>query len=178
LFIDLLFPVLLGGQACVQSVNVQNIGNDYMTRDRLGIIPHLNFHCNVRITRIRVRLLPDKNRYDYPYIQIWRPTSKDSTTYTKIAQVKVRKSHIVRLTYVEAIIPLFRTNRIVVETGDVIGYYHPFDTGYRVRTTETTGYVLYVFDDIDGSTATSIDLNNKLHQFPLHQPLIEFSVGK
>jgi len=168
----------VGGQACVQDVNVQRIGSGFMTRNRLGIVPHLNFHCNARITRIRVRLLPDENRHDYPYIQIWRPTSKDSTIYTKIAQVQVTKRHINRLTHVEASIPLTGNNRIVVETGDVIGYYHPVDVGYIVRTVETTGYVLYVFKEIDGSTATSIDLNDKAYHLPLSQPLIQFTIGK
>jgi len=169
---------LTGGQTCVQNINVQRVGSGYMTRRRLGIVPQLYFHCNARITRIRVRLLPDINRHDYPYIQIWRPSSKDSTTYTKIAQVQVTKSQIIRIRYVEADIHLGGTNRIVVETGDVIGYYHPVDVGYRVRTVETTGYVLYVFNEIDGSTATSIDLSNKFHHYPLSQPLIQFTIGK
>jgi len=169
---------LTGGQACIQNVNVQRIGSDFTTRRRLGIVPNLQFHCNARITRIRVRLLPDENRHDYPYIQIWRPSSKDSTTYTKIAQIQVTKSHIITITYVEADIHLGGTNRIVVETGDVIGFYHPVDVGYRVRTVETTGYVLYVFNEIDGSTATSIDLNDNTYHCPLSQPLIQFTIGK
>jgi len=167
-----------GGQACVQNVNIHRIGDDYMTRRRLGIVPNLHFHCNARITRIRVRLLPDPNRYDYPYIQVWRPTSKDSTIYTKIAQVQVTKSQITSSTYVEANIPLFGTNRIVVESGDVIGYYHPYDAGYKVRTIRTNGFILYEFENIDGSTATSVDLNYKYNQFGLHQPLIQFTIGK
>jgi len=169
---------LTGGQACVQSVNIQRVGDDYMTRDRLAIVPDLYFHCNVRITRIRVRLLPDSNRYDYPYIQIWRPTLRYSTVYNKIAQVQVHKSQITTITYVEANIPLFGTNRILVETGDVIGYYHPYDAGYRVRTVNTAGYALYETDNVDGSTATTVNLKNKFNKYLLHQPLIQFTIGK
>jgi len=149
-----------------------------MTRNRLGIVPHLNFHCNARITRIRVRLLPDENIHDYPYIQIWRPSSHYSITYTKIAQVKVTESQITRSTYVEANIPLFGTNRIVVETGDVIGYYHPVDVGYRVRTIQTAGYILYEFKDIDGSIETLVDLDDSMRYLDVRQPLMEFTVGK
>jgi len=167
-----------GGKNCIQNINVQLIGDDYMTRNRLGIVPHLNFRCNARITKIRVRLLLDPNRYDYPYIQVWRPSSKDSTIYNKIAQVKVTESHIIRYEYVEANIPLTGKNRILVETGDVIGYYHPLDAGFKVRTVKTTGYELYVFDDVDGSTATSVDLNNNAYHFPRSQPIMKFTFGK
>jgi len=149
-----------------------------MTRDKLGIVPHLKFAFDARITRIRVRLLPDKYRYDYPYMQVWRPSSKDSTIYTKIAQVQVKLRHIKRLKYVEADIPLTGVNRIPVQLGDVVGYYHPFDAGFKVRTVETAGYVLYILDNIDGSTATSIDLKNARHSVGLRQPLIKFTVGK
>ena len=169
---------LTGGQACVQNVNVQQIGTEFMTRNRLGIVPHLNFHCNARITRIRVRLLPDEQRNDYPYIQVWRPSSQDPTVYTKIGQVQVTKSHITQLKYLEANIPLTGTNRILVKSGDVIGYYHPNDVAYRVRSIQTAGYVLYEFNNVDGSTATSVDLNNKYRQLALRQPLIEFTIGK
>ena len=165
------------GQKCIASVNVQLNGSDEMTRNRLGIVPHLNFHCNARITRIRVRLLPDKNRNDYPYIQVWRPSSQDSTIYTKIAQVQVTESHITKLEYTEADIPLTGINRIVVESGDVIGYYHPLDAGYKVRSIQTTGYVLYEFKD-DVSNVTSVDLNNANYHSALHQPLVNFTVGK
>jgi len=171
------YYLIIGGKACIEQVNVQQFGMDEMTRNRLGIVPNLNFHCNVRITRIRVRLLHDKYRFDYPYIQVWRPTSKYSTTYTKIAQVQATESYITRLTYVEANIPLLGTNRIVVESGDVIGYYHPYDVGYKVRTIHTAGYILYEFD-VDGSTATSIDLNTKIHQLDLRQPMISFTISK
>ena len=166
------------GQLCIENVNVQRIGLDEMNHNRLGIVPHLSFQCNVRITGIRVRLIPDKDRNNYPYIQVWRPSSQDSTIYTKIAQVQVDESHIVELTYVEANIPLTGNNRILVQSGDVIGYYHPPNARYRVRTIETAGYVLYMFDGVDGSTATSIDFNNANHHYGLRQPLIQFTIGK
>jgi len=169
---------LIVGESCVNHVYVQQSGADEMARNRLGIVPHFNFRCNVRITRISVRLLPDNTGKGYPYIQVWRPSSKDSTTYAKIAQVHVAKNHITRLTYVEANILLTGINTILIESGDVIGYYHPPDTSYKVRTIQTAGYELYVFDDIDGFTATSIDLNNKLHKLDVRQPLISFKYGK
>ena len=165
------------GQACIENVDVQQSGSDDMTHNRSGIVPHLSFHCNVRITGIRVRLLPDRHRNNYPYIQVWRPSSQDSTIYSKTAQVQVNESHITELTYVEANIPLTGNNRILVQSGDVIGYYHPPNARYRVRTIETAKYVLYEFTD-DGSTTTSVDLNNAIDHSGLSQPLINFTVGK
>ena len=174
----MVYIAYVGGRDCVQNINVQQIGTEFMTRNRLGIVPHLNFHCNARITRIRVRLLPDRQRNDYPYIQVWRPSSQDSTIYTKIGQVQVTESHITKLQHIEANVPLSGINRILVKSGDVIGYYHPNDVAYRVRSILTTGYVLYEFDDVDGSTATSVDLKNKYRQLALRQPLIHFTIGK
>ena len=149
-----------------------------MNHNRLGIVPHLNFHCNARITGIRVRLIPDKDRNNYPYIQVWRPSSQDSTIHSKIAQVQVDENHIVRLTYVEANIPLTGNNRILVQSGDIIGYYHPRNARYRLSSIETVGYAQYQFDDVDGSTATSIDLNNADHRSGLRHPLISFRISK
>ena len=168
---------LTGGQACIQNVNVQLVGSDEMIRNRLGIVPHLNFHCNARITRIRVRLLPDRKRNDYPYIQVWRPSSQDSTIYTKIAQVQVTESHITKLEYTEADIPLTGINRILVKSGDVIGYYHPLDARYKVRTIKVPRFVLYEFND-EIATTTSVDLINAYHHDNKRLPLMQFTIGK
>jgi len=162
----------------VENANVQQIGNDEMTSNRLGIVLNFNFHCNARITRIRVRLLPDENRKDFPYIQIWRPSSQYSTTYTKIAQVRVTERHITKLKYIEADIHLTGIKRMLVESGDVIGYYHPPDSSYKVRSSKTAVYVVYVLDNVDGSTATSVDLKNKIYQSSRRHPLMEFTYGK
>ena len=54
--IVLLNNSLLGGQFCTDSVDVQQDGDNVMGRDRLAIIPRLNFTCNGRITSIRARV--------------------------------------------------------------------------------------------------------------------------
>ena len=167
----------VGGQTCIESVDVQQIGNNHVTPDRLGIVPNLNFNCSARITRIRVRLHPYSHRSEYPYMQVWRLSSQYPTVYNKVAQVLVTKSHITNLKYTEANIPLNGLNRIPVQSGDVIGYYHPNNAGFRVETIQTPGYELYEFHN-DGSTSTSVDLNNAYHKFTLHQPLIHFTLGK
>ena len=47
---------LLGGQQCTDSVEIQQRDDTEFGRDRLAIIPRLNFTCNGRITSIRARL--------------------------------------------------------------------------------------------------------------------------
>jgi len=42
----------------------------------------------------------------------------------------------------------------------------------------TSGYVLYVFKEIDGSTAPIIDLNFKHYVRPVSQPLMQFTIGE
>ena len=76
--------LFLGGQECTDNVNVQESGNGVSHRDRLVIIPHLSFNCNSRITSIRARLWFSNVNSDYPFFQVWRPVSVDSTAYSKI----------------------------------------------------------------------------------------------
>ena len=159
------------------NTDVQHNGNDEMTRNRLGICPQLNFHCNARITRIRVRAHPDSHRHDFPYIQVWRPSSEASTIYHKVAQILVTSSHIVQSTYTEANIPLTGSNRIRVQSGDVIGYLHPNDAAYKVRSIQTRGYELFQFIGY-APTVTTIDLNYHYKRYTPRQPLFSFEIGK
>ena len=60
-------------------------------------------------------------------------------------------------TYRTANIALLGNNRIEVQSGDVVGYYHPPDARYRVRTILTDGYILNQFA---GSPGLSVNLSN------------------
>ena len=159
------------------NTEVQHLGSDEMTHNRLGICPQLNFHCNARITRIRVRAHHDDQRHDFPYIQVWRLSSQHPTVYNKVAQILVTKSHIVDLRYTEANIPLTGSNRIRVQSGDVIGYLHPNDAAYKVRSMQTPGYELFQFNGYS-PTVTTIDLNNHNERLTPRQPLLSFEIGK
>ena len=150
-----------------------------MTRNRLGIIPNLHFYCNARITAIKVRILSDDTKNDFLYLQVWRPTTQGSKIYNKIAQVQVSTNDIIQSTYLEANIELIGTKRIVVQSGDVIGYYQPPESRYVVRSIQTPGYALYSFT-IDASSVPgpSVNLNKAKLRTGLRQPLIHFTVGK
>ena len=139
---------LLGGQFCTDTVNVQQNGNDQIGHNRLAIIPRLNFTCNDRITSITARVNLDNTRSEFPFFQVWRPASADSTIYNKIGEVQLQSDNQVtrirrnRRNILVANIILTGNNTIEVQSGDV-GYYHPPDACYRVRTTRTRGYILY-----------------------------------
>ena len=170
---------LLGGQFCTDYVDVHQNGNNQLGRrdGRLAIIPRLNFTCDGRITGIRARVAFDdnRNRNEYPFFQVWRPTG--SRNYNRISEVQLQSNQVTgRGTYRTANIILTENNTIEFQSGDVVGYYHPPQSRYQVRTIQTNGYVLYRFD---GSPApTSVDLSNANHNDNRRQPLIQFTVGK
>ena len=165
-----------GGQSCIDDVdNVQQEGNQSLIQNRTVIVPSLNFTCNGRITNIRVRILNDSaTGNNFPYIQVWR-LSPSSQLYTLTNQTQIQSSHLTQLTYLEANIPLTGNNRIQFQSGDVIGFYNPSNSGYEIRDIRTPGYMFYLFT---GSTATSLDLSNADSTPMGRQPLIQFTFGE
>ena len=167
---------LLGGQECTDGDDVLQPGNAVIGHDMLAIIPRLNFTCSGRITSIRARMwFNDVN--GYPYFQVWRPASVGSTTYNNIGEVRLqsddqvyRVNDNVRI----ATIILTGANAIEVQSGDVVGYYHPPDARLRVITRGTNGYILYQFS----GSSNSVDLNNAVGSYNEQQPVIQFTIGK
>ena len=126
---------LLGGQECTDYVDVQQHGDVAIGHNRLAIIPRLNFTCNGRITSIRARMIFDNNSSDYPSFQMWRPPSVGSTMYSKIGKVQLQSDD--QLSVVNnatriATITLTGNDTMKVQSGDVVGYYHPPDACLRV----------------------------------------------
>ena len=76
----------------------------------------------------------------------------------------------------EANIILTGENTIEVQSGDVVGYYHPPDARYRVRTRKNNGYRMYQFNG--SSVPTSVNLNNANLNNNYRQPLVQFTIGK
>ena len=168
------------GQICIDEVNIQGRSDNEINPGRLAIVPHLNFNCNGRITSIRARTTgPNEGRNDYPYFQIWRPSSSGSTMYNRVSQVQSQSNQIFRQSVLAIInITLTGDDRIEFQSGDVIGYYHPSDILYDVRTIKTDGYVQYEFDG--SPTLTSVDLSTVVddHITDQRQPLIQFTIGE
>ena len=170
---------LLGGQECTDYVDVQQNGNVVIGRNRLAIIPRLNFTCNGRITSIKARIVFDSKRSEYPLFQVWRPASIHSTTYMKIGEVKLQSDDQlseVNDTFKTVTITVTGANTIEVQSGDIVGYYHPPDARFRVLTGITVGYRAYEFSE----PHESVDLNNTLFNNSNYyrQPLIQFTIGK
>ena len=116
----------------------------------------------------------------YPIFQVWRPASSlGSTIYTKAGeapllsdfQVDTFESSNVILV---ANITLTGNDTMEVQSGDVLGYYHPSDPRFRVRTIPTDGYIQYQFS----GSAESVDLNNNTDNDDERQPLIQFIIGR
>ena len=145
-----------------------------MIYGKLSICPQLNFHCNARITRIGFALHYQPIRRDFPYFQIWRPSAQGSKIYKKISEIHVNRHHIVWSPRISADIPLTGSKRIFVQSGDVIGYYHPTTTDFRFDTIRTEGYELYEYND----NLNSVDLNSPNIRYAPRQPLMNFTVGE
>ena len=168
---------LLGGQECSDYVDIQQDGDINFGRNRTAIIPRLNFTCNGRITSIRARVRFFSNGNKYPFFQVWRPASVGSTIYSKVGEVKLQSDDQVtgNGTYQTATIILTGKNRIEVQSGDVVGYYHPSNSRYVVRDIQTDGYVLYRFNG--PPAADNSDINTTNFMFNNRQPLLQFTIG-
>ena len=100
--------------------------------------------------------------------------------YDKICEVQIQSNDQVTLDmgnqFGETNITLTGNNTIEVQSGDVVGYYHPPDARYQVRTIQTDGYRLYRFNV--SSVPTSINLSDANSNDNNLQPLIQFTIGK
>ena len=166
---------LLGGQECTDYVNIQLMFDNVIYRDRLAIIPRLSFTCSGRITSIRAKLQFYDSDWatNYPVFQVWRPV-EGSTMYNKIGEVQLKSDdQLYEVNYYVQIATIILTgnNTIEVQSGDVVGYYHPPRSRYRVTTIQTDGYILHEFS----GSHESVYLNNG-HNY--HQPLLQFTIGK
>ena len=167
---------LLGGQFCTDHVDVQQDGNYNIADDRLAVIPNFNFTCNGTITSIRARVRFNSSRTNYPFFQVWRRASVGSTVYNKTGEVQLQSDdQVIRGSnnYREVNIILTGNNTIGVQSGDVVGYYQPPQSRYRVRTIETAGYIQYRFR----GSFESVDISNNIG-YSIRQPLIQFTIGK
>ena len=108
---------------------------------------------------------------------MWRAASVDSTIYAKIGEVQLQSDD--QVTRVNnniriATIILASNNTIEVQSGDVVGYYHPLDALLRIIIRETNGYRLYQFN----GSHESVDLNNNIDNSNFRQPVIQFNIGE
>ena len=179
------FVHFLGGQTCIDNVDIIQNGVSHTNNNRLAIIPRLNFTCDGRITGImaKVRKRSINDRDGYPYFQVWRPLSDSSMRFIKIDEVQLQESQVFNCTcetdsetYCIAYISLNGCGKILeFQTGDVVGYYHPRKSLYQVRTTQDFEYNLYRFN---GSFAMiNLSTVNQSWISKDQRPLIQFEIG-
>ena len=168
----------LGGQECTDFDDISQRGDEISDYNRTAIIPRLNFTCSGRITSITARMWFEGGNSNYPFFQVWQSVSVGSTIYSKVGEVQLQSEDQFTLaswrTQIATIILTAGDNAIEVQSGDVVGYYHPPDARFSVITRETDGYTLY---QLSGSSE-SIDLNSDVENDDRQQPVIQFTIGK
>ena len=76
--------------------------------------------------------------------------------------------------YRTANILLTGSNKIKVQSGDVVGYYRQSRARYRLRYIQADGYEQIEFD----GSPNSVDLSNADRHINQRQALIQFTIGK
>ena len=118
-----------------------------------------------------------KNGSNYPFFQVWRPVSVGSTIFNKVGEVPLQSndelSEVSNFTQIATIV-LTDNNTMEVQSGDIVGYYHPPQSIYQVRALSTEGYRIYQFN----GSSESVDLNNYVEIDDNRKPLIQFTIGK
>jgi len=172
---------LLGGESCFDQVMVQQRGSAAQLPRLQIIVPRANFTCNGRITSVTASLERNAAGVTEPYFEMWRPTTPYLDVYNKVGEVRLVESKVVEVvdndnnTYWLVNVTLNDDDRIEFEAGDVIGYYHPPDTRYRVWSVVSMGYRIVANELPNASNTISlfdkdISLNNR-------RPLIQVTFG-
>ena len=164
----------IDGESCIDSVDIQQEPNSRFGRERLVIIPRLNFSCNGRVTNIRARVNRSLANTELTllYFQVWRPLSSNSRIYNKISEFQFQSNDQVT----KGIVNISLTgNAMEFHSGDVIGYYQPSQTHYAVTDINIEGYVLYRFDI--SPPPNLVDLSEATRTFNARQPLLQFTIG-
>ena len=161
---------------CINSVKIKQKPKGEFANNKLAIIPHLNFSCNGRITHITAKMNRGTDFKNFPYFQVWRPSSTTSLVYHKIGEVQLKpdsQEAEINNKFL-ADINLTGNDTIEFRVGDVIGCYHPHKSRYQVTYIKTKGYVIYQFN---GSLRNSVNTSEANQIFNSSQPLIQFTVG-
>ena len=106
---------------------------------------------------------------------MWRPELVNSGIYNKVDEVQLTSNDVIGIGNRRfAAITLTGNKTVEVQSGDVVGYYHPLDSHYKVGTVQNSNYILYHFG---GSDNSRIILNSSTPN-DQRQPLIHFIIGK
>ena len=171
----------LDGHSCVDtvnSINVEQAGDNQADPNRQVIVEGTEFSCNGRITGYLISLGRASSSGDYPIVQVWHPTS--STQYTRVdTECPLTESNISRISngdeYYLGNVFCTGDNRIEFQSGDIIGHYHANEVRYRLWNIGTTGYTSHVHDE--NSPPNTFNVNG-VDDSLTRQPLIQVLYGK
>ena len=110
------------------------------------------------------------------HFQVWQPSSVNSLVYHKVGEVKLKKEQLTEEKGNIFIVHINLTSNDTIEfqSEDVVGFYHPPNSRYRVMHIKTDGYLLYKFSGSLPSNSVNISEAIRIEHM---QPLIEFTVG-
>ena len=144
------------------------------------IVPSARFNCNGRITSVAVSMRGESRGNNVPLLEMWHPTSPNSTDYNRIGYVQLPAGNYVSIiwrgNYYFASVSLNSSSQIEFQSGDVIGYYQPSNASRLIWSIQTSGYTSY--SNSVTTPSTSININNTDNTEPNRQPLIAVMFGK
>ena len=154
--LTLVYDMCLSISECIAGVDVYQEGDDQLRVDRQVIIPYVNCsNSDGRITHITASLSLNNSGSEYPSFQVWRPMSGDPSVYERIGDEIVLEDSEVRAMdgYWLAEIFVSDNERIELNSGGVIGCYHPSNVRYQVNTISGNGSSVH---DCDGGNMTTV----------------------
>ena len=165
------------GQRCVDIVNVDQQGTDlFSTGTFTGaqvMVPMTAFSCNGIITGYLISLQFDSDQSGNPTIQVFRSTS--SSSYSEVHEYTLQDRDITDMgDYHLANVSLTGSDRVEVQSEDIIGYYIPNSPRYNIWNIRTMGYTSFLSStssSFSSFTITDDDTANR-------QPLIQVIFGK
>ena len=173
---------ILATQSCVvDRVNFRQWGTNQSSIDMYVIVPRSRFSCNGRITGYMASLYWNYDEEDIeacskPRILIWHPLNRDHTMYSVRNATRLRNNLIKELgDYYFAKESFTGTDRIEIQSGDVIGYQQRLTLCYTVWSNEVDGYTSY---DASSITDDTININDSsATAYSNLQPLIQVDFG-
>ena len=169
----------LDGHSCVDtvnSINVEQAGDNLADTNRQVIVEGAEFSCNGRITGYLISLKRDSSSGDYPIVQVWHPTNP--ATYIRVdteCPLNERDINKTRNEYYLGNVSCTGDNRIEFQSGDIIGHYHANNVRYRLWNNITAEYTSHVRDET--SPPDSFNINGMIST-ENKRPLIQVLYGK
>jgi len=134
------------------------------------------FNCSGRVTSVSAGMVSSHASGDLPIIQIWRPSSLNSTVYNRIGQAQFTNTTHVTTNHSFTNITISNSSELEFQSGDVLGYYHSINSSHLISNILAIGHTSYVSSSSSASTVT-IDVMEFTRNYN-EQPLIGMTFGE